>query len=510
MKEKRINIEDKIGTKGLFEDIIKYSPSIMIPAIVGIIFIPIITRLFPPADYGNYVLVIVTISILSTLAGWVSMSVIRFYPVYEKKGESANFTGMTVTLFLLSILIISTIFLIVSLLTKNLISRDFYHLLNIGIIVFILISFFEVLLSFLRIKRLINWYSGFFVWKSITAIVFGVLFVVFFNFGVEGLLWGTILSVSLALPFLWKIVLGKLWVRNKGLSFQSTIAMAKYSFPLVIGNLAGWILSLSDRYMLQFFRGAREVGIYSISYQISDRSIMLFTSLFAFAFNPLSVIVWEQEGYKQSQEFLTKGTRYFLLLCIPAIVGISVLREPILKILSTPDYYEGGKIIPFVVLGVFFLGLNQRFGAGLSFHKKTHFFMYSLIIAGVINLGLNYLFIPKYGYIAAAITTLVSYGVLLLLTIIFSRQFFTWQFPFKSLINSIYASAIMGMGIYFIGDKLTSSNLINLTLNLCLGGFIYFTLLFLLQEIQPKEKKAVKRVLGKLLCLRRYKYQNKN
>lgn len=501
MKEKRTNIEDKIGTKGLFEDIIKYSPSIMIPAIVGIIFLPIVTRLFPPVDYGNYVLVMVTISILSTLAGWVSMSVVRFYPAYEKKGESENFTGMTIILSFLSILIISTISLIVFLVTKKLIPRDLYYLLNVGVIVFIFISYFEVLLSFLRIKRLINWYSGFFVWKSITALVFGVLFVVFFDFGVGGLLWGTILSVALALPFLWKIILGKLWLRNKGLSFQSIIEMAKYSLPLVIGNLAAWILSLSDRYMLQFFRGAREVGIYSISYQISDRSIMLFTSLFTFAFGPLSIIVWEKEGKERSQEFITKGTRYFLLLCIPAIVGISVLREPILMILSTANYYEGARIIPFVVLGVFFLGLNQRFGAGLAFYKKTHFFMYSLIISGFINLGLNFLFIPKYGYMAAAVTTLVSYGVLLLLNIIISRWFFKWQFPFKSLIKSISASAIMGIVVYYLANSFTSSVLINLILSILLGGLIYFALLFLFREFQQEEKRMARHILAKYLSL---------
>lgn len=510
MKEKRINIEDKIGTKGLFEDVIKYSPSMMIPAMVGIIFLPIVTRLFPPVDYGNYVLVMVTISILSMFAGWVGMSVIRFYPVYEKKGESTKFTGMNIKLSFLTIFILSTFFLIIVLFMKNRIHGEFYYLLIIGIFVFILISFSEVLLSFIRIKRLVNYYSGFFVWKSITALLFGVLLVIFFRLGVEGLLFGTILSIGLALPFIWHRAIGKLQIKNKNISFQSTLEMAKYSFPLAVGNLAAWILSLSDRYMLQFFRGASEVGIYSISYQISDRSIMLFTSLFAFAFNPLSIIVWEKEGYKQGQEFLTKGTRYFLLLCIPAIVGISVLRKPILRILTTPSYYEGAKIIPFVVLGVFFLGLNQRFGAGLSFYKKTHLFMSSLIIAGCINLGLNFLFIPKYGYIAAAVTTLVSYGVLLLLTIIFSRRFFSWQFPFSSLINAIWASAIMGMVVYFIGDRLTSSTLINLILSICLAGLIYFALLFLLQEIRPKEKEVTKQIFKKLIYLGSYKYRNRN
>lgn len=493
--------------KNLFKDMAKYLPSNVAPAIVSIVALPIITRLFLPGEYGKYVLVMGAVYILTPIASWINSSIIRFYPVYEKRGESINFTRMTIKLSFLSILIISIFFFVILLLMKSSINRDFYLLLNIGIIVIILFSSFEVLLSFLRIKRLINWYSGFFVWKSIAMLVFGVLFVISFHFGVEGLLYGAILSVVLALPFLWKIAIGKLWIRNKGLTFQSTIEMAKYSFPIAISIIAAWILGLSDRYMIQIFRGASEVGIYSISYQLSSRSIMFFISLFAVAYGPLAIIAWEKEGKEKSQEFLTKVTRYFLLLCIPSVVGISVLREPILRILSTSNYYEGSNIIPFVASGVLIFGLSQRFGACLIFYKKPQFITYSLIISGCVNIVLNVLFIPKYGYIAAAVTTLISYSFMLLLSIVFSRRFLIWKFPFMSLTKIIFASFCMGIIVYFIRSRLASLMVIDLILSVSIGGVIYFCMLFLLGEIRPKEKKMIKKIIEKLLSLSRHKYQ---
>lgn len=92
MIEKRPNIEDNIGTSGLIKDMAKYLPSTIISAIIGIVFLPIITRLFSPNDYGNYVLVMVTVYILTIIVGWVSFSVVRFYPAYEKK-VSHRFAG---------------------------------------------------------------------------------------------------------------------------------------------------------------------------------------------------------------------------------------------------------------------------------------------------------------------------------------------------------------------------------------------------------------------------------
>ena len=473
--------------KDLFKDIAQYFPSMAIPAIVGIIALPIITRLFPPADYGNYVLVIATVSILSVLVGWVSMSVVRFYPAYEKEGKTAEFTELTIKLTFLSIFVILMFSLCILLPVKARIPENLYYLFGIGIIVFILTSCSDVLLNFLRIKRRIKWYSVFAVWKSITALVFGVLFVILFHLGVDGLLWGTVLSVGLVLPILWKIAVGKLRMKGRGFPLQPTIEMAKYSFPLVVGNLAAWILSLSDRYVLEFFRGAHEVGIYSISYQISQSGLMLLISLFTLAFNPLTIITWEKEGEEASQKFVSQGTRYFLLLCIPAVIGISVLRNPILNVLSTPEYYAGAKIIPLVVLGIFFLGLMQRFGAGLSFYKKTHLSMICIIASGLLNLGLNFLLIPKYGYMAAAVTTLISYAFLLVLMIFVSRQFFVWEFPFKSLGKAACASAVMGLVVYYMDNSLTSSNLIKLIAGMLVGVIVYIVMLLLLREPQKEE-----------------------
>jgi len=477
--------------KDLFKDMAEYFPSMAIPAIVGILALPIVTHLFPPADYGNYVLVIATVSILSTLVGWVSMSVVRFYPAYEKEGKTAEFTELTIKLTFLSIFVILVFSLCILLPLKGYIPENLYHLFGIGIIVFLFTSCFDVLLTFLRIKRRIKWYSGFFIWKSITALVFGVLFVILFHLGVEGLLWGTVLSVGLVLPVLWKIAVGKLRIADKGIPLQPTIEMAKYSFPLVVGNLAAWILSLSDRYVLEFYRGAHEVGIYSISYQISEYSIIFVISLFALAFNPLAIITWEKEGEKASQKFVSKGTRYFLLLCIPAVVGISVLRNPILNVLASPEYYAGAKIIPLVVSGVFFLGLMQRFGAGLSFYKKTHLSMFCIMASGLLNLGLNFLLIPKSGYMAAAGTTFVSYAFLLLSVIVVSRRFFVWEFPFRSLGKVVCASGVMGIVVYHIGNSLTSSTLLNLVLGIIVGVVVYSLMLLLLREFKPGEIQVV-------------------
>ena len=478
--------------KLLTKDMIRYLPAQIIPALVGIISIPIITRLFSPEEYGNYVLVMSTVILFSTIVGWLSMSIIRFYPAYERDNKLNEFYNSIIKLTIVSILILSLAFSIVLLFTKPYIKTILYSLIWVGILVFIFISFFNVLQHFLRAKRQINYYSSFIIWKSITSIIFGILLVIIFHFSINGLLWGSIISLLIIIPFLWKKAVDKIPLNWKEISITLTKEMAKYSFPLVLGNLAAWVLSLSDRYILEFFRGSQEVGIYSASYAISEKSIMLLATLFMLASGPISINIWEKEGKKKSQEFVSKLTRYYLIICFPAMIGLSVLARPVIRILTAPEYYEGYRIIPLVSLGAFFLGLQQRFQAGPIFYKKTNFIMYSIIASGLMNLGLNFLLVPKYGHVAAAITTLVSYVFLLLLMIVISRKLFIWEFPFKSLGNVVCASGVMGIVVYYVGNSLTSSTLLNLILSILIGILVYSLMLFLLREFKPSEIQALK------------------
>ena len=106
-------------------------------------------------------------------------------------------------------------------------------------------------------------------------------------------------------------------------------------------------------------------------------------------------------------------------------------------------------------------------------YKKTHYVMFCTIISGLLNLGLNFLLIPKYGYVAAAVTTLLSYAVLMIMIIFISRKFFVWEFPFKTLGKALCASAFMGIIIYSIGNNLFPLGLGSLIFCIIQFNFIF-------------------------------------
>lgn len=488
--------------KELSKDAVKYLPSYIIPAIVGIVTIPIITRLFSPVDYGNYVLVLTTVFVLSAISTvWIGAAIIRFFPAYRLNNRLGEFYGTIVKLAFVSVVGISVIFMSIIFLAKGHISTSLYSLMRIGLLVFIASSWSTVLLAFLRAKRQVGWYTSFTIYHKVAGLSFGVVLIMIFHYGSEGLLWGALLSIAMALPLLWKIVMKKLSFKEGTLHSSTSIQITKYGFPLVGVNIASWALSFSDRYVLGFFRGSQEVGIYSASYAISEQTILAIVFLLAMALGPIAFNIWENQGVEASREFLRKVTRYYLLIGLPAVVGLSILAKPVIGVLAAPAYFQGYVIVPIVAFSAFLVGIEWRFGTVLNYYKKTNLVMYYNLIGAGTNLGLNFLLIPKYGYIAAAATTFVACAANLVMVIAMSRQFLVWHFPFKSLGKIAVASGVMSTVVYLLGNSLTASNPINLIVGICTGAVVYFVMLFLLHEPEPEEIRWIRLQAWKIFKL---------
>jgi O-antigen/teichoic acid export membrane protein len=260
---------------------------------------------------------------------------------------------------------------------------------------------------------------------------------------------------------------------------------------LLATNLAGWILALSDRYMIEHFRNSHEVGLYSISYSLADRSVQLIVSLMILSSAPIAMKMWETKGIAATSLFVRDLTKYYIIITLPAAVGLSLLAKPILQLLATQSFYEGYKIMPLVAASVFLFGFQRNFQLGLLFYKKTHLIMYVLLIAGLINIALNIYFIPIYGFIAAGYTTLFSYAIFAVLIIFISRKYFIFQFPFKTLLKALVSVVAMSLVVLYTLCLNLESATETILISIILGIVIYFLLLFIMKEFNKNTIRSV-------------------
>ena len=188
----------------------------------------------------------------------------------------------------------------------------------------------------------------------------------------------------------------------------------------------------------------------------------------------------------------------FLLFAVPGCSGLSLLAYPILKLLSTPEIARLGSLsVPLIASGLVVHGVAVILGRAFILHKDTKTLGMTWLVAAASNVVLNAFMVPSLGIMGAALATLMSYCVALILIITLGADYsedmatFPWIFTTKSLISS----AGMLFIVHFIGRWIGTS-LIPLLVSIATGAVAYFALMGLLHGLESEEVDFIKGLLS--------------
>jgi O-antigen/teichoic acid export membrane protein len=481
--------------KRFVKDLVMYAPSQFLPALTAFVTTPILTRLFPPAEYGYWAMALSVSAFLVALAGsGLGSAVIRFYPIYKAKSTLDVFFAVIGVSIGTLITVVAAVSVLTLFLFKESLPSGLVQLLPLVMLIFVAQSIVTIPIALLRAQGRSGLYTSFQLIMSYGGLGVGLLLVAVLGFRVEGLLWGTFLTLVLTLPFLLVLATKNVGIHPQRFHLPYALQIWQYAWPLTLGNVAMWGLQVSDLFIIGSFWPARDVGLYSVSYNISAKSIELLVALFLLSVSPLVYSTWETEGREATEMTLTMVTRVYLILCLPAAVGLSVLAFPFVALLTAPDYHEGSRIVGFVVFSSFIWGLASIAMMGLTVGKRARRLGANQIVAASTHIGLLFLLVPRFGYVAAAVSTLIGYSILLVLQTTASRPHLTWRLPFSTLRNVIAASAVMGLaarGIYGMSGAGTKVSPAYLFLSIAVAMLAYVVCLWWLGEIRKGEKDAV-------------------
>lgn len=176
--------------------------------------------------------------------------------------------------------------------------------------------------------------------------------------------------------------------------------------PLIFHGMASEILSSVDRTMITAFKATSETGIYSVAYTMG-MAVKVITASVESVWIPwfTSKI---NEGKNQE---INKTAKYYLYIVSTLCISTMLCLPEILKLFADRSYWDGIYIIPPIVLASFIIFLYSISVDVEYYYRATKGIAVNTFIAAGLNLILNFLFIPRFGAIAAAYTTVASYAV---------------------------------------------------------------------------------------------------
>lgn len=466
-----------------------FSLLILVNRGVSFIMLPIYTRFLTPADYGILELIEMTVDIISVIAGMGILSgLFKFYYQFKEEHDKKELVSTMFIMVIIFYFVACFLGGMSSSFLSSLIFRTekYTSYITIAFInLFLQSTLCFVPLVYLRAQQR----SSFFVVvsgiKLIIQLTLNILFVVYLEMGVMGVLYSSMIS-SLG------IGLSMTTYTFSRIGFQLSKDKAKmlfnFGYPFVFSSLATFILTFSDRYFLNHYFELSVVGIYSLAYKFG----------FLLASFPIAPImnIWmvqrfeliNKDGY---EKIYNQFFSWFCIISLSAALLISMAVRDVIRVMSAPSFWDAYKIVPIIVLAYFFQPCTDFFNFGIYHTGKTKHIAYSNLFSSIVIIALSFLLIPRYGALGAAWATLISFTVRLLYVYIISQKLFKIQYALGRPIGTLIISIAVYLGYHGIVsfplfDKLFLSSAMTMFLLL-----VFFVLLFSFNIIKTEEKRSI-------------------
>ena len=187
--------------------------------------------------------------------------------------------------------------------------------------------------------------------------------------------------------------------------------VTRFGGPLIGWLLASQILNISDRFLIQKFRGSFDVGVYSVTYAlVAGVTTVCLQPILYGAFPALVQTFHRHDGHESAKQFGRVMTLY-LLIAPPIVIGLGLLGADVVSALANPEYGSSRLLIVTLAFGIVLWNFGLYLQKSLELALRSARLLKLLGIAAVVNVVANLALVPLLGIMGAAIATVLSYAL---------------------------------------------------------------------------------------------------
>lgn len=482
-------------SREVLRDAVTYLPAKVVPALVGLLAIPILTHMLSADQYGQFVLAMTSLMLIASFCiSWLVSVTIRFYIVY---GVEVLFR--TCRPFLVGALAVGCGLwgAAVLLLRERL---DTEMLAWVGIVWIIAQGVFEYFAGWLRARNRAKAYSIALSWRSVAGLMIAVSLLAAGFQGAKVVLLGAAVAMVAALVFMPRVALSADSESAYPVNTSKVVGdILRYGIPAAFVNLVTVGLSLADRYVIGAYMGTESVAIYGASYDLAEKTIFFANSMLLLSSSVIGFRIFEREGGMAAANFLSRLMRIYLLGALPLVGALAIFAPNIVTVLLPTPYAGGTVVLPIVAVGGLLVGMMHRYSLLLSFHKRTDLIMWCGVAALFVNILSCLVLIPSHGLFGAATGTLLSYGSWFMLVRLAARKYQPPDFPWKTFARASIALLIAGGAVYLGTNGASGSDLYTLSFGPVCGLIAYALALYFMGEVTNRDVREVVQAVNRRL-----------
>ena len=488
-----MNTQSLTRSQKFTSDIVWVAISGILISLTGLLTLPALTRFFPVEIFGVWVQISVTVGLLTpVMTLHLKTAMVRFLPGEEDKDKRRQAFGAMVSFVLTFACFVLFIALWLSEELSVFLFADpkYAHFIPLAFLWILTGALFSLGISYLRARGNIKKLSVIQVANTVVRMALIVTLAIA-GYRLELIVLSIIITEALFLSLVFGMIVNEVGIPHP--SFQGIKSYLSFSAPMIPSGALFWVITSSDRFFITHLLSLSEAGIYSVSHTLGSL-VSLFWVPIGFVLFPMVSKLWEQNDLAKVKNYFEYSTKLFLTLAIPAAVGLHILSQPLIGILTTAEFMVGGGLVFLIALGTVLLGLWQINNYIILLVEKTKWLPLIIGLAALINAGINMVLIPQVGIMGAAISTIVSCFVLSAIVTVWARRAISYKLDFKFLSKVVLSALLMAFCLRFIeiGSDLS------IILGVIAGASIFALGLLLLRAFSKQDRSLVREALSGL------------
>jgi O-antigen/teichoic acid export membrane protein len=413
----------------LLTDSLKYSLTKVLPGIVGLFSVILIIKIIGTEEYGKYsILYSFVLTLTAFCGGWLSQALLRYYP-----GNNDNKTIENQAIFGLLISVVFGILILLGIYIKK--GNILFQYTNIFLVTFFFIAvlLYQFQISVYRSQIRPNMVVIVSSIQSILSLGIPLFFIYFFGSEVKYIILG--LAIAYLAPTIKNLFLKTFSIQKlfqyKEISNSLLFELFKFGWPLSIWLTVSLVFQFFDRFFINYYFDNNLTGIFAGFYDLVVRTYSILIFPITMAVHPRMMSLWNKSIYSDAISILKIAMliQFSIFSCIFIIANLffEQISYILLWIFSdlNPEYFH--LLIP-LLIGGFIWQFALLIHKPIELNKNTYLMLISIVIALIVNLFGNIVFLPKYGLIATAYTFIFSGTVYIISSMIISISFYKKMF----------------------------------------------------------------------------------
>ena len=406
LREDEDEVPRKLGIAALAYDTAVYGGTRVAVKSLAFLLVPLYAHFLSPSEFGVLELVLATMALIDVFIALPGTLARFFFDKDDRAWRRQVITAYFGIEAVYPAVLVGALMILSGPLAAGVADSSTYAtLFVIALTDLYLTNIVDLPMALCRLRRKPITFAFYALSRAVTMVVFSVLFVAVWEYGVKGILLASLASAGVVF-----VISAREWVRDLVPRVPPTLVreMLEFSWPAILSGVAFYALNFLDRFFVAHYHGTADTGLYGAAFRYSQ---VVVVGVFAFRMG------WSQWHFswlhtERHPQMVARGANYFFFAIGFLVAVVSLWILPVFHLLMPERFWEATYAVPPLALAAAGTGAFTVFAVSVNVTKRMRLLLPLSLASALLAIGLYFLLIPPYSFLGAAWATAASFAAM--------------------------------------------------------------------------------------------------